>query len=144
MNLIPISDMAWNSKKMEKLETFQINKMPATNSCNQVIFLKNHCSVLSYIQNIFWYGPKMTVYYWIQLCDPFPKIFGPAQNSFGPIEAQDTRQQTVVLKFITIMQLDHIRFGKSLFYFWPIIRFLCFPPNFKFSVSYSCSLSGAP
>ena len=77
---------------MEKLETFQIKKMPATNSCNKVIFLKNHCSVLLYIQNIFWYGPKMTVY-----VTHLEKKIGPAQNSFGPIEAQDTRQRNVVL-----------------------------------------------
>ena len=130
--------------KNGKIRHFSDKQNVCKDFCNKVIFLKNHSSVLSYIQNIFKKKKKMTVYYWIQLCDPFPKIFGPAQNSFGPIEAQDTRQQTVVLKFITIMQLDHIRFGKSLFYFWPIIRFLCFPPNFKFSVSYSCSLSGAP
>ena len=39
------------------------------------------------------------------------------------------------------MQLDHIRFAKTPFYFWPI---MCFLPNFEFSISYSCSLSGAP
>ena len=79
-------------QKNGKIRHFSDKQNVCKDFCNKVIFLKNHCSVLLYIQNIFWYGPKMTVY-----VTHLEKKIGPAQNSFGPIEAQDTRQRNVVL-----------------------------------------------
>ena len=42
---------------------------------------------------------------------------------------QYIKKNKIVDKF-HIMQLDHIRFVKSSFYFWPIIRFSVFPAQF--------------
>ena len=42
------------------------------------------------------------------------------------------------------MQLDHIRFAKSPFYFWPILHVLCFPLKFWISFHTVSNSSGAP
>ena len=73
----------------------------------------------------FWPIIRFSVFptqFWI-----FTEVEGDGIESRVPYKIFSTLMHNIK---VHIMQLDHIRFAKSSFYFWPIIRFSVFPAQF--------------